>query len=154
MVSTKWTYHKEPWKKGVSPVITLFFWKFCYSLRTSSKRWFDVPTTEMSIFLLFVSARVLFVSAFHSVKRVRIRSYSGPHFPAFGLNTERYAVSLRIQSKCGKMQTRITPKKDALYVVFFLWVSLIMNKFIMSSIIIVYYLVAVQSSWSENTQKI
>ena len=25
-----------------------------------------------------------------------------PHFPAFGLNTERYGVSLRIQSKCGK----------------------------------------------------
>ena len=24
------------------------------------------------------------------VKNVRIRSYFGPHFPAFGLNTERY----------------------------------------------------------------
>ena len=32
------------------------------------------------------------------MKSVRIRSYSGPHFPAFGLNTERYGVSLRIQS--------------------------------------------------------
>ena len=31
------------------------------------------------------------------VKSVHIRSYSGPHFPAFGLNTERYFVSLRIQ---------------------------------------------------------
>ena len=29
---------------------------------------------------------------FHCVKSVHIRSYSGPHFPAFGLNTERYAV--------------------------------------------------------------
>ena len=27
------------------------------------------------------------------VKIVRIRSYCGPHFPAFGLNTERYSVS-------------------------------------------------------------
>ena len=26
------------------------------------------------------------------VKNVRIRSYSGPHFFAFGLNTERYGV--------------------------------------------------------------
>ena len=26
----------------------------------------------------------------HYLKSVRIRSYSGPHFPAFGLNTERY----------------------------------------------------------------
>ena len=52
MVSTKWTYHKEPWKKWVSPVITLIFWKFCYSLRTSSKgliwcinnRYVHIPT--------------------------------------------------------------------------------------------------------------
>ena len=27
------------------------------------------------------------------MKGVRIRSYSGPHFPAFGLNTERYIVN-------------------------------------------------------------
>ena len=26
----------------------------------------------------------------HNVKNVRIRSYSGPHFPTFGLNTERF----------------------------------------------------------------
>ena len=26
------------------------------------------------------------------VKSVRIRCYSGPHFPVFGLNTERYRV--------------------------------------------------------------
>ena len=32
--------------------------------------------------------------------------FSGPYFPAFGLNTERYSVSLRIQSEYGKMRTR------------------------------------------------
>ena len=32
--------------------------------------------------------------------------FSGPHFPAFGLNTERYSISLRIQSECGKIRTR------------------------------------------------
>ena len=32
--------------------------------------------------------------------------FSGPHFPAFALNTERYSVSLRIQSECGKIRTR------------------------------------------------
>ena len=53
----------------------------------------------------------------HCVKSVRIRSYSGPHFPAFGLNTERYGVSLRIQSECGKMRTRITPNTDTFYAV-------------------------------------
>ena len=32
--------------------------------------------------------------------------FSGPYFPAFGLNTERYFVSLHIQSECGKIRTR------------------------------------------------
>ena len=41
----------------------------------------------------------------HCMKSVRIRSCSGPHFPVFGLNMERYEVSLRIQSECGKNQT-------------------------------------------------
>ena len=51
----------------------------------------------------------------HYVKSVRIRSYSGPYFPAFALNTERYGVSLCIQSECGKMRTRITPNTDTFY---------------------------------------
>ena len=42
----------------------------------------------------------------HCIEFVRIRSYSGPPFPAFGLNMERYGV--RIQSESGKMRTRIT----------------------------------------------
>ena len=36
----------------------------------------------------------------------RYRVFSGPYFPAFGLNTESYLVSLRIQSESGKMWTR------------------------------------------------
>ena len=53
----------------------------------------------------------------HCVKSVRIRSYPGPFFPAFGLNTERYYASLRIQSECGKMRTTITPNMNFFYVV-------------------------------------
>ena len=53
----------------------------------------------------------------NGVESVRIRSYSGPHFPAFELNTERYSVSLRIQSECGKMRPRITPNTDTFYAV-------------------------------------
>ena len=45
----------------------------------------------------------------HYVKSVHVRSCSGPHFRVFGLNTERYFVSFRMQSECGKMQTKITP---------------------------------------------
>ena len=42
------------------------------------------------------------------VKGVRIWRYSDPYFPAFALNTERYSVSLRIQSECGKRRTKQT----------------------------------------------
>ena len=58
------------------------------------------------------------------MKSVRIRSYSGPHFPAFELNTERYGVSLRIQSECGKIRTRITPNTDSFNVVGYIFVFL------------------------------
>ena len=51
------------------------------------------------------------------VKNVRIRSYSGPHFPAFGLNTERYGVSPRNQFECGKRRTKITPNTATFYAV-------------------------------------
>ena len=52
----------------------------------------------------------------HRVKSVHIQGYSGPHFPTFRLNTERY-VSVRIQSECGKMRTRQTPNTDTIYAV-------------------------------------
>ena len=51
------------------------------------------------------------------MKSVGIRSYSGPYFPAFILNTEIYSVSLHIQSECGKIGTRITPNTDTFYAV-------------------------------------
>ena len=64
-----------------------------------------------------VSRKVLNGSYIHCVKSVCIRSYSGPHFPAFGLNTKRYSVPLRIQSECGEMRTRTTPNTDTFYAV-------------------------------------
>ena len=53
----------------------------------------------------------------HCVTSVRIRSYSGQCFPAFGLNTYRYSASLRIQSDFGKIRTKITPNTDNFYAV-------------------------------------
>ena len=49
-------------------------------------------------------------------KSVRIRSFSGPHFPAFGLNMERYNVSLCIHSECRKIRTRNTPNTVTFHV--------------------------------------
>ena len=67
----------------------------------------------LNCFLMFMTLCLL-----HCVKSVRIRSFSGSHYyPAFGLNTERYGVSLRIQSECGKMRTRITPNMDTFHAV-------------------------------------
>ena len=43
---------------------------------------------------------------FTAWKVSKYRVFSGPYFPAFRLNTERFSVSLRIQSECGKTQTR------------------------------------------------
>ena len=51
----------------------------------------------------------------YCVESVRIENYSSPYFPAFRLNTDRYGVSLRIQSKCGKIQTRITQNTDTFH---------------------------------------
>ena len=56
-------------------------------------------------------------SNMHCVKSVRIQSYSGTHFPAFEMNMESYPVSLRMQSECRKMRTRITPNTDTFYAV-------------------------------------
>ena len=55
---------------------------------------------------------------FFTAKKCPYSDCSVPHFPAFGLNAERYRVSLRIQSECGKMRTRITPNMDNFRAVF------------------------------------
>ena len=55
---------------------------------------------------------------YYHVKSARIRSYFGPHFPAFRLNTERYEVSPRMQSKCGKIRTKISPNTDTFQTVY------------------------------------
>ena len=53
----------------------------------------------------------------HCVKSVCIQSFSGPYFPAFGLNTERHSVSLHIQSKSGKIRTIKTPNTEIFHAV-------------------------------------
>ena len=56
---------------------------------------------------------------YHCVKSVKvIEGYSGPYFLAFGMNTEIYEISLRIQSECGKIPTRITPNTDTFHAVY------------------------------------
>ena len=49
------------------------------------------------------------------MKSVCVRSFSGRYFLEFGLNTERYGLSLRIQCECGKIRTRKTPNADTFH---------------------------------------
>ena len=49
------------------------------------------------------------------VKCVSIRSFSGPYFPEFGLDTDIYSVNIHIQSKCEKILTRETPDTASFY---------------------------------------
>ena len=48
----------------------------------------------------------------YCLESVRIRTYSGPYFPAFGLNTERYSY---LQMR--EIRARITPNTDTFYAV-------------------------------------
>ena len=72
---------------------------------------------------------------YHCVKSVHIRSYSGPYFPAFGLNTDGTPVLMSVFNKVVglynfikkrlqvfspysiQIQTRITPNTDNFYAV-------------------------------------
>ena len=77
----------------------------------------------------------------NSVKSVRVRSFFGHYLPTFGLNTERYRVSLRIQSECGKIRTRKTPNTDTFYAV------IVKVKLLGTSYIIVYVITVMSSSF-------
>ena len=52
---------------------------------------------------------------------VLFRSAFFPHFPAFGLNTERYSLSLRIQSKCGKIREKCGPEQLRIRALYMQW---------------------------------
>ena len=56
----------------------------------------EVLDVSVKIKIHSLCLKNLFFGRDHCVKNVRIRSYSGPYFPTFGLNTKRYFVSLRI----------------------------------------------------------
>ena len=87
---------------------------FSQFLRMSSKNILRISSFENK-----TSAESKFAVAnpydFYCVKNVHIQKFSGPYFPAFGLNTEGYRVSLRIQSECGKIRSRKTPNTDTFY---------------------------------------
>ena len=81
--------------------------------------WFIVKSGKSINLKTCFNGFLFFKNDLHSVKSICIRSYSGLHFPTFRLNTERYSVSLRIQSKCWRIRTRITLNTDTCHAVLF-----------------------------------
>ena len=94
----------------------IFVHFFCYHL-----------STELSNFNITIRISLgQWLTAFSNcMKSVRIQSLSGSYFSAFGLNTERYGVSVCIQSKCGNKRSRKTPSTDTSYADFFFWMNAI-----------------------------
>ena len=60
------------------------------------------------------NSRCFGVDLSHCLKIVPTWSFSGPHFPAFKLNTMIYSVNLYIQSQCRDILTRRTPNTGTL----------------------------------------
>ena len=91
----------------------------CHHIKTKVGQFFFIATLGqlLQIRKRFLQIRFTNYCMTHSLKSFRIRSYSGLYFPALELNTERYGVSLRIQSECRKIRTRITPNTYVLHAV-------------------------------------
>ena len=92
------------------------------NLFATKTRNITTPTTELPKLSKRVFKKLLLntKNIYHALtlrKNCPYRSYSGLYFPEFGLNTERYGVSPRIQSECWKMRTRITPNTDNFHAV-------------------------------------
>ena len=66
----------------------------------------------LTIQIKIYSIYFYFLQYSHCLRSVRIRGYSGLYFPSFGLNTEKYIVSLRIQAEYEKIRTIITLNTD------------------------------------------
>ena len=105
------------WSGGSQILITILciteLYKFHYLFFQTcafdhSKRSFDLKLREKRFFILlpqkvFKNIVLLLVTVW---KVSKYGVFSGPYFPVFGLNTERYFVFPRIQSQWGKIRTR------------------------------------------------
>ena len=99
------------------------FFTFVIQLPSSHFDW----TKQVSRFrfnFMLSNFMIIVSSSFHCLKNVHYQSFSGPHFPVFGLNTETYSLNLRIQSECRKMRNRKSPNTNTFYKVFSYFVSL------------------------------
>ena len=100
--------NREPWELCTK----IMQYSSTFRNRNSQKFVFEMfkvqviiaPEVMRDIFQTEVSLIVSDISTVWKVSKYGV--FSDPYFPAFGLNTERYSVTLGIQSECGKIWTR------------------------------------------------
>ena len=95
------------WKLFLTNVYSNF-WKFFFSklLVDLSPQKFQPLCFLKSMVCFYGKLCTLEFPSDHCAESVKYGVISGPYFSAFGLNTERYEGSLRVQSKCRKIRTR------------------------------------------------
>ena len=94
--------------------------EFRQNLHTKKLGKITVFYAVLALAWLYIENNIQMLSLqLHCVKSVSTRSFSAPYFPAFGLNADRYSVSLGIESEWGKMWTRKTPNTNTFHAVNF-----------------------------------
>ena len=91
-----------------------FLFKLLMKVSSSTLRCVFFPCPKIvhyrdQIWLWLLWKYCIFVALFKEFTAWKVPTFgvfSGPYFPAFGLNTGIYGVNLRIQSECRKIQTR------------------------------------------------
>ena len=98
-------YHMTQKMKHYVLKSTFQFWNHFFQFSDASLIHFRKDIVALHIFLFWndLPYRIMEV---HCVKSFQIRSFSGPCFRVFGLNTQIYSVNLRIQSEYRKIRTR------------------------------------------------
>ena len=101
------------WELGLGEKAFRGFLDFDGFLRIYVEKFNNIKTPETEyINQNFITSSDIFQNINLYIKKFRIWSFSGPHFPTFELNKERYSFSFRIQPECGNIRTRKTPNTD------------------------------------------
>ena len=101
------------WEFGLGEKAFRGFLDFDGFLRIYVEKFNYIKTPETEyINQNFITPSDIFQNINLYIKKFRIWSFSGPHFPTFELNKERYSFSFRIQPECGNIRTRKTPNTD------------------------------------------
>ena len=87
-------------------------WVIVLATAWTSQDFLNVSPSMIPIYVRSISRILAFLSLTHYVKNVCIWSFSIRYFSAFGLNIERYGVSLLTQSDWAEIRTRKTPITD------------------------------------------